>query len=73
MSRRVGNIDVMGGFKNVGNLGGNIMGGLQNMNKKLLNLFNEDDQGDLQTNFGSSSDYKSKFLSKYGVSFTIPS
>jgi hypothetical protein len=72
--KNLGKLDVIGGIKNVTNLGGDMMlGGFQDMTKKLQNMFNEDSQGDLQTNFGSASDYKSKYLSKYGVSLLIPS
>ena len=63
----------MANIKKMGNLGDNLMGGLKNMGDRLKNLINENEMDDDNNNFGSASDYKSKFLSKYGVSFTIPS
>lgn len=68
----VGNLG-LGGIKGVGNLGGNLMGGIKNMGDKLKNMLNDDDLDDMNDDFGSAANYKSKFLSKYGVSFNIPS
>jgi hypothetical protein len=67
------NMASMANMKKVGNIGGNLMGGLKSMGDRLKNMMVEDDMDNDNNNFGSASDYKSKFLSKYGVSFTIPS
>jgi hypothetical protein len=74
----VGNTIELGNLlRSVTNVGGNISGSVTNfagnMNKKLQNLFDDKkDENEIQ-NFGSSSDYKAKYLNQYGVSFTIPS
>jgi len=73
MTSKITNVSMIDGIKGVGSLGGNIMGGIKNMGDKLKNMLNDDDLDDDNNNFGSASDYKQKFLSKYGVSFTIPS
>ena len=67
------NMASMANMKKVGSIGGNLMGGLKSMGDRLKNMMVEDDMDNDNNNFGSASDYKSKFLSKYGVSFTIPS
>ena len=64
-------------LRSVTNVGSAVTGSVSNfagtMNKKLQNLFDDTKDDTDNNNFGSSQDYKSKYLHQYGVSFTIPS
>ena len=63
----MGNIIKMGSIiKSVTNVGSAVTGSVSNfagtMNKKLQNLFEDTKEETEITNFGSSQDYKSKYL-----------